>query len=247
MPLKILLNGAKGRMGQAIQDIASECDAEITAAIDIGDDPSSAAPACDVLIDFSIPQATPALAALACNHHKPLVIGTTGHSTDEHATIRKAAKTIPIVWSGNYSTGVNLLFYLAAKAARRLDSSYHPEIIELHHRFKKDAPSGTARTLIDTISEARGLCPDHERHGRAGLIGERPTDEIGIHAIRGGDIVGEHTVLFAGPGERVELTHRATDRTIFARGALRAAHWVAQSQPPSIHSMQDVLGLKGAV
>ena len=244
MPLKILLNGAKGRMGQAIHSVAAECDAQIAAAVDIKDDPAADAAACDVFIDFSVAQATPALAAIACEHRKPLVIGATGHSADEQAAIGKAAKIIPIVWSGNYATGVNLLFYLATQAARRLDASYHPEVIELHHQFKKDAPSGTARNLIDLISEARGLSPEQECHGRTGLVGERPTKQIGVHAVRGGDIVGDHTVLFAGPGERLELTHRASDRTIFARGALRAAHWVVQNQPPGIYSMQDVLGLK---
>jgi 4-hydroxy-tetrahydrodipicolinate reductase len=138
---------------------------------------------------------------------------------------------------------VNLLFYLTGKAAKTLPSEYEVEIVEMHHRFKKDAPSGTAARLAEIILENRGLGPDAIAHGRDGITGERPLKQVGVHALRGGDVVGDHTVMFAALGERVELTHKASDRAIFARGAVRAAHWVMQ-QTPGLYDMQDVLGLK---
>ena len=149
-----------------------------------------------------------------------------------------------MVRAGNFSTGVNLLFYLTEIAARVLDkdSDFDPEVIEMHHRLKKDAPSGTADRLLEILKESRKLQDENIVHGRSGMVGERPRQEIGSHALRGGDVVGDHTVMFAGMGERIELTHRATDRKIFAAGALRAAKW-AVSQPPGLYSMQDVLGL----
>ena len=149
-----------------------------------------------------------------------------------------------MVWAGNFSTGVNLLFYLTEIAARVLDTSsdFDPEVVEMHHRLKKDAPSGTADRLLEILKKSRKLNDEQIAHGRSGITGERPSEQIGSHALRGGDVVGDHTVYFAGIGERVELTHRATDRKIFAAGALRAAKWVA-AQPPGLFSMQDVLGL----
>ena len=149
-----------------------------------------------------------------------------------------------MVWAGNFSTGVNLLFYLTQQAAKVLDSGsdFDVEVIEMHHRLKKDAPSGTADRLLEILKSSRDLSDDQVAHGRNGMVGERPVSEIGSHALRGGDVVGDHTVMFAGIGERIELTHRATDRKIFAAGALRAAKWVC-GQSPSLYSMQDVLGL----
>ena len=175
-----------------------------------------------------------------------MVIGTTGHGPEEKLEIEAISSKIPIVWAGNFSTGVNLLFYLTEITSRVLDSSseFDPEVIEMHHRLKKDSPSGTADRLLEIIRESRQLTSVNVTHGRNGMIGERKCDEIGSHALRGGDVVGEHTVMFAGIGERIELTHRATDRVIFAAGALKAANWV-QSQNPGLYSMQDVLGLNG--
>jgi 4-hydroxy-tetrahydrodipicolinate reductase len=147
------------------------------------------------------------------------------------------------VWTGNFSVGVNLLFSLTQRAARILGADYDAEVIEMHHRFKKDAPSGTAARLLEIILQERHLTPAALRHGRKGLTGERSPGEVGIHAVRGGDVVGDHTVIFAGLGERVELVHKASDRAIFARGALRAAQWVV-AQRPGVYDMQDVLGLK---
>ena len=175
---------------------------------------------------------------------KPLVIGTTGHTPEEKETLRQIAQKIPIVWTSNYSTGVNTLFWLARKTAEILGPDFDIEIVEMHHRHKKDAPSGTADTLGRILAEVRGKQYEQiARHGRQGLVGERSCDEIGMHSLRGGDVVGDHTVIFASQGERVELTHKASSRETFANGALRAAQW-ALTQSPGLYSMQDVLGLK---
>jgi 4-hydroxy-tetrahydrodipicolinate reductase len=172
------------------------------------------------------------------------VIGTTGHSAAEQAQISGHKATIPIVWASNYSTGVNTLFWLARKTAETLGASFDIEIVEMHHRTKKDAPSGTAATLAKILTDARKLDAEQAlRHGREGIVGERTPSEIGVHAVRGGDVVGDHTVIFAADGERVELTHKASSRDTFANGALRAAQWAVR-QPPGLYDMQDVLGLK---
>ena len=210
----------------------------------MGDDPTDGLIRCDVVIDFSLREATLPLAQKCADAGKPMVIGTTGHDTSEKDEILKVTSGIPVVWAGNFSTGVNLLFYLTEQAARVLDSSsnFDAEVVEMHHKLKKDAPSGTADRLLEILKDSRGLSDENIAHGRSGLVGERPLDEIGSHALRGGDVVGDHTVYFAGIGERLELTHRATDRKIFAAGALRAAKWVI-GRSPGLYSMQDVLGL----
>ena len=243
MPLRILLNGAKGRMGQAIAGVAGEMDAVIHAATDAGDNPAAHLTGCDVVIDFSAHSATGKLLELVIAKKKPVVIGTTGHSPVEKKRLRALASKVPCVWAGNFSIGVNLLFALTRRAASVLGADYDAEVIEMHHRYKKDAPSGTAARLLEIILEERKLAADALRHGRSGITGERQATEIGVHALRGGDVVGDHTVLFAALGERVELTHKASDRAIFARGALHAAHWVVK-QKPGVYDMQDVLGLK---
>lgn len=244
MSLKILLSGAKGRMGKAIQSISSEHDCQICAPIDLGDNPEDGIADCDVVIDFSLRDATLALALLAQKHGKPMVIGTTGHDQEDRLSIEKLSESIPMVWAGNFSTGVNLLFFLTQQASKVLDSDsdFDPEVIEMHHRLKKDAPSGTADRLLEILKDSRKADDNDVSHGREGMPGERKKNEIGSHALRGGDIVGDHTVMFAGMGERIELTHRATDRVIFAVGALKAAKWVV-NQPAKLYSMQDVLGL----
>jgi len=241
-PLRILLNGAKGRMGQAIAAAAQSAGATVVG-IDQGDDAASHIAACDVVIDFSFHAATPALAALAARHGKALVIGTTGHTDAEKAAIRQAASGIPVVWAGNYSIGVNLLNALVRRAASVLSAGWDIELTEMHHRLKKDAPSGTAERLLEILREERKVAADQLRHGRSGLVGERTPTEIGVHALRGGDVVGDHTVLFATDGERLELTHKASSRTIFAQGALRAAAWVV-GKPAKVYGMDDVLGLR---
>ena len=244
MSLSILLCGAGGRMGRAITEISEDHDCTVTCPIDLGDDPSIGIKDCDVVIDFSLKSATLPLAKLSAEAGKPIIIGTTGHDAEERAKIEDFSQSIPMVRAGNFSTGVNLLFYLTEIAARLLDkdSDFDPEVIEMHHRLKKDAPSGTADRLLEILKKSRKLQDENVAHGRSGMVGERPRQEIGSHALRGGDVVGDHTVMFAGMGERIELTHRATDRKIFAAGALRAAKW-AVSQPPGLYSMQDVLGL----
>ncbi len=162
------------------------------------------------------------------------MVGTTGHSSEERALLEKAAKSLPIVFSPNFSVGVNALFWLTRKTAEMLGEDFDLEIVETHHRLKKDAPSGTAKKLAEILCEARKL--DYSKnvvHGREGLVGERPAAEIGVHSIRGGDVVGDHTVTFAGRGERLELTHKASSRETFAVGALRAAKWIAGRSPGS--------------
>ncbi len=240
---KILINGAKGRMGQALIAAAKELRLTVGAAIDAGDDVAAAVASRDVVVDFSSHHATRALLDAVIAQRKAIVIGTTGHSADDKATLLSLAARVPCVWAGNFSVGVNLLFALTRRAASVLGSDYDAEVIEMHHRFKKDAPSGTAERLLEIIREERGLAADSIRHGRHGITAERTPTEVGMHALRGGDVVGDHTVMFAALGERVELTHKASDRAIFARGALRAAQWVVD-QKPGVYDMQDVLGLK---
>lgn len=239
----ITLVGGRGRMGRTLSACAAELGLPVAAALDVGDDLPAGLRLGDVIIDFSFHSTTAEVLEQAVALQKPLVIGTTGHASEEKARLRQLATKIPCVWAGNYSVGVNLLFWLTQRATRVLSSGYDVEVVEMHHRFKKDAPSGTAARLLEIILEERKLTEDALRHGRAGITGERTATEVGIHALRGGDVVGDHTVLFAALGERLELTHKAGDRAIFARGALRAAQWVSR-QPAGLYDMQDVLGLK---
>ena len=241
--MKILLNGCKGRMGQAIIAAASGSDLDIAFKTDMGDNPSQYIKDCDAVIDFSFRDATPELAKLCAQNKKPLVIGTTGHTEDQRKEILKYTGDIAIVWAGNYSIGVNLLNYLTKIAAEILPDSYDIEIVEMHHRFKKDAPSGTAEKLLKIAQSVRGTRDDEVVFGRKGLVGERPQNEIGVHSLRGGSVVGDHTVIFAADGERVELTHKAADRKIFAEGVLKAVKWV-KDKPAGLYGMEDVLGLK---
>jgi 4-hydroxy-tetrahydrodipicolinate reductase len=192
-----------------------------------------------VVIDFSHPDAIGNVCAAASRHKRPLVIGTTGHSAEQRAEIARCALSVAVVLSSNFSIGVNALFWLTRKAGEMLGPDFDLEIVEMHHRLKKDAPSGTALTLSEILQAQRELAPTYGRHGQ---VGERKANEIGIHSVRGGDVVGDHTVIFAGAGERVELTHRATSRQTFAAGALRAARWVV-GRAPGLYSMEDVLGL----
>jgi 4-hydroxy-tetrahydrodipicolinate reductase len=239
--LRIALIGAKGRMGQTIAELAGrEPNMEIVAQCDLGDELEPAMKNCDVVIDFSQADATEQICGSVLAQGRPLVIGTTGQSAGQRAIIENAARTVPIVLASNFSVGVNTLFWLTGKAAELLGPQFDLEILETHHRMKKDAPSGTAKTLAEVLQKARKT--EKRRYGREGNVGERDSSEIGIHSIRGGDVVGDHTVVFAGPGERLELTHRASNRDTFAKGALRAARWVI-GQPAGHYSMQDVLGL----
>jgi len=225
-PVRVLLIGAAGRMGKTVRDLAaSDPNIGTIAECDLGDPIEGGMKNCDVAIDFSHADAIDEICRAALHDHKPLVIGTTGHSQEQRRMIDDAAKSLPIVLASNFSVGVNVLFFLTRKAAELLGQDFHPEIIETHHKMKKDAPSGTAKTLAGVLKTAQQI-----------------EGEIPIQSIRKSDVVGEHTVIFSGPGERLELTHRAASREIFARGALRAAKWI-MGKPPGLYSMQDVLGI----
>lgn len=223
-------------MGQAIASAARN--ESIVRKIDVGD--KIVLSGADVVIDFSQPAATEAICREAVKTGAAIVMGTTGHSAKQRRAIETAAQQVPIVFASNFSVGVNALFWLTERAAGLLGEGFDVEIVEAHHRLKKDAPSGTAKTLAGILQRARKL--KLLRFGREGIVGERATNEIGIHSIRGGDTVGDHTIIFAGNGERLELTHRAASRETFARGALRAARWIA-SKPAGLYDMRDVLGL----
>jgi 4-hydroxy-tetrahydrodipicolinate reductase len=225
-PVRVLLIGAAGRMGRTIVDLAeADPNIQIVAECDLGDSIEAAAQNCDVAIDFSHADAIDEICWAVLQHGKSLVIGTTGHSQEQRRTIEKTAESLPIVFASNFSVGVNVLFWLTSKAAELLGGDFNPEVIETHHKMKKDAPSGTAKTLAEVLKTSQKI-----------------QNEIPIQSIREGEVVGEHTVIFTGPGERLELTHRAASREIFTRGALRAAKWI-MGKPPGLYTMQDVLGL----
>ena len=248
MPIKLVISGIAGRMGSRIASLAL-ADSVFTVAgaleasghpalgqdagavlggkslgVRVSDDAAAALRTGDVLIEFTQPQPTLEHLRLARSAKKSVVIGTTGFSDQERAAIADAAKEIPIVFSPNMSVGVNLLFELAQIAAQRLGLSYDVEVVEAHHKHKKDAPSGTAKRLVEALA-----------HGR-----KQPVENIPVHAIRAGDIIGDHTVVLAGPSERLELTHRAQSRDVFAQGALKAAQFVV-AQPPGLYDMSHVL------
>lgn len=244
--LSLLITGKSGRMGQAlVQAAAANPGVNVTATHDLGEDLDAAVQKADCIIDFTVHSFTSEVVKAALSHRTRLVIGTTGHTDAERALIAEASQSIPIVHASNFSVGVNTLFWLTRHAARILDQErFNIEVIEMHHRHKIDAPSGTARTLLEILNQETGTSYATDvTHGRVGNIGPRPQREIGMHTLRGGDVVGDHTVLFAADGERVELTHKASSRLTFAAGAVHAALWLSQ-QPPGLYDMQDVLGLK---
>lgn len=222
--VRVCLIGAKGRMGRTILELArNDAKIEIVAQSDLGDSIDEAFKDCEVAIDFSNASSIEEVCRAALKSRKALVIGTTGHSADQRQLIENTAKLLPIVFASNFSVGVNALFALTRRAAEILGSEFKPQIVETHHTKKKDAPSGTAKTLGE-------------------ILREQLNTEIPIESIRAGDVVGEHTVMFVGPSERLELTHHAGSREIFASGALRAAQWVV-GQSAGLYSMQDVLGI----
>ena len=239
--MKIAILGAAGRMGRKIFELAEGSELEVVSRVDIADgfDREWSAEA-EGVIDFSFHTAVAPAVEKAASQGLPYVIGTTGLTAEEQARVDAAAKRIPIVQSGNYSLGVNLMLELVRKAATVLGPEYDVEITEMHHRHKKDAPSGTALMLAKAAAAGRGR-PDDFIFGRHGDIGERPSGEIAVHALRGGSVVGDHTVMFAGDLERVELTHKAQDRAAFAAGALKAIAW-AKGRAPGIYTMRNVLG-----
>ena len=195
-----------------------------------------------VLVDFTSPQASLATARAAAGSGNPVVIGTTGFTPEQRAELEELAEHSPLFWSPNMSVGVNVMLRLLPELARMLGEDYDMDIVELHHNAKKDAPSGTALRLGEALAGARGwTLPESACYHREGLVGARPRKEIGIQTVRGGDIVGVHTVYFMGAGERLEFTHQAHSRENFAQGALRAARWLAGQKPGRLYDMQDVL------
>jgi len=265
--IKIAIFGAGGRMGQALircarrlNDLkvvaaieADQCpllgkDAGIVAGtMDIGvlisDDVRKGADKADVLIDFSFPSSSAKHALLAAEIKKPIVFGTTGLNNNEKESLKKASARTAVLWSPNMSLGVNILDTIIGQIAKKL-ANYDIEIIETHHSHKTDAPSGTALRLAETAASARGVSLDHVAvYGRKGNVGERKPGQIGVLSVRAGDVVGDHTVIFATEGERLEITHRASSRDCFALGALRAAQWIIK-RPPGFYDMRDVLGAK---
>ena len=265
--MRLVVVGAAGRMGQAlIRAVAAMEGVTLAGAIEregapalgqdagrlagldalgveISDDPLPVFAKADGVLDFTTPAATVAFAAIAAQARIVHVIGTTGLSDDDAVKIRAAARHAVIVRSGNMSLGVNLLAALVARAAKALSEDFDIEIVEMHHRHKVDAPSGTALLLGEAAAAARGI-PLAERsvRSRDGHTGPRPTGDIGFATLRGGSVVGDHTVILAGEGERIELSHRAQDRSIFSRGAVKAALW-GRGKKPGVYSMADVLGL----
>jgi len=265
--IKIAVCGAAGRMGQHIIESAREAGCTVSGALErpghgmigqdagvvagcgalgvaISDDLNIVVAGCDVLIDFTTPKVSLKNLEVCALKKKAIVIGSTGFTPEEKALAAELAKDIPCVIAPNMSVGVNVCFKALKDIAKTLGDDFDVEIVELHHRLKKDAPSGTAVRMGEVVAEALGR--DYNkvaRCSREGIIGERTNEEIGMQTVRGGDIIGEHTVYFIGMGERIELTHRAMTREMFSRGSVRAARWVV-SQKPGVYDMQDVLGLK---
>lgn len=266
-PIRTVITGVSGRMGASLVRLVRDTPEFVlhggtdkpgsaSISLDVGlaahlaplevstvDSLSAALNRANVVIDFTTPEASVQHARECADAGVALVVGSTGFSADAKLHLADAAKVIPIVMAPNMSVGVNLVIEIAAQLAKRLGEDFDVEIVETHHRMKKDAPSGTAMRLADELAKALGRDSDDICTSRVGLIGERPRKEIGVSTVRGGDVVGEHTVFFFGDGERVELTHRATSREQFARGALRAAKWVV-GKKPGLYDMTHVLGAK---
>ena len=265
--IRYAIVGSSGRMGRTlIEAVLNAEDAELSAALDLPGSPSigkdageligapcgvkvssdldEALAKSDCLIDFSRPEGTLVHLAACVRHKVSLVIGTTGFTAEQKAQIETASKSISIVFAPNMAVGVNAVFKLLDVAARILNEGYDIEVIEAHHRHKVDAPSGTALRMGEIVASAVGRSLDEcAVYGREGHTGERPATQIGFATVRGGDIVGDHTVMFAADGERVEITHKASSRMSFARGAVRAAQWLP-TQKAGLYDMQDVLNLR---
>lgn len=266
--VRIAVTGAAGRMGRMlVSAIDGRDDCRLGAAVEragspavgveagtlvgtealgvtVGDDLAAALADVDVVIDFTTPEASCAHAAAAAAAGRAIVIGTTGLTAEQQAQLDAAAREVPVVWAPNFSVGVNLTLRLLAQAAEVLGDDADVEIVEMHHRHKVDAPSGTALRMGEVLAATLGRDLDAVAdHGRSGRTGARTRDRIGFHALRGGDVVGDHTVVFAADGERLEITHRASDRATFAAGAVRAAVWAA-GRPAGRYDMDDVLGLR---
>jgi 4-hydroxy-tetrahydrodipicolinate reductase len=259
---RVLVLGPSGRMGRALLDAsAGRDDVKVTAAVDrdgaaivgsqvlpgitAGSDLAAGLGTCDVYIDFTSPDATRSAAQAAAHKCVAAVIGTTGLGADHEQAIAELARVAPVVVAANFSLGVNLVLGLVRQAAKILGPEWDAEVVETHHRAKRDAPSGTALAIARAIAAGHGVDYDSvKRHTRDGDVGARPRGEIGVATVRGGDVIGEHVAYFFGAAERIEIAHRATSRMIFATGALRAAAWVV-GKPPGRYDMLDVLGFAG--
>lgn len=240
---RIGIIGSEGAMGQALAGVIDTSDHEWAGGIDRGGDPASLADASDVLVDFSSPQALDANLHAAIGAGIPLVIGTTGLEERHHGAIDDAARAVAVLQTGNTSLGVTLLAHLVREAAERLGPDWDIEILEMHHRRKVDAPSGTALLLGEAAAAGRGITlDDHAVRGRDGCTGAREEGTIGFAALRGGTVAGEHSVILAGNEERITLSHSAENRSIFARGAVRAAEWMI-GRDPGRYTMDQVLGI----
>jgi 4-hydroxy-tetrahydrodipicolinate reductase len=235
--------GIKGRMGQALLKAVAEAGHEVSGGVDQGEQPGPLATRCDVMIDFSAPDALSANLASARVAGIPLLIGTTALNDDHHRMIDEASKVLPVLQTGNTSLGVTLLAHLVRDAAKSLGPDWDIEIVEMHHRDKVDAPSGTAKLLGEAAAQGRGIAlADNTESGRDGMTGAREKGAIGFAALRGGTVAGDHSVILAGNQERITLSHNAEDRMIFARGAVKAALWLIGKEPGR-YTMNDVLGL----
>jgi 4-hydroxy-tetrahydrodipicolinate reductase len=263
MSVRVCVLGPSGRMGCAVIAAAADrTDVRVSAAVDrqsalvigtevatgvrAGSDFAAGFAAADVYVDFTSPDGTRAAAQAALARKTAAVIGTTGLGEEHERAVAELAKVAPVVVAANFSLGVNLVLGLVKQAARVLGPEWDAEVVELHHKAKRDAPSGTALAIARAIADGHGALYDKvKRHTRDGDVGARPRGEIGVASVRGGDVIGEHTAYFFGAAERIEIAHRATSRTIFAAGALRAAAWVA-GKPPGRYDMLDVLGFAGS-
>ena len=243
--MKVAILGAAGRMGHMLCDLVDRSEElELVAKCDVREEYPRTWPAeTEAVIDFTFHAAVPENITKAAEDGVVYILGTTGLTDEEQAVVDAAAKKIPVVQSGNFSLGINLLLGLVRKASEILGVEYDCEVVEMHHRHKKDAPSGTALMLAKAAADGRGQnFDDVSVFGREGIVGERPQGEIAVHALRGGSVIGDHTVMFAGDVERVELVHKAQSREAFAAGALRAALWAAD-KAPGLYNMRDVLDI----
>lgn len=242
--MRLLITGAKGKMGVTLLENADN-DKEVESAlgIDLGDSLLDALENSNCVIDFSHHGFTKELMAGLVKYKKPLVMGTTGHTNEELEIIKNASKEIAIIHAPNFSVGVNVLFWLTQKTTEIVGNDFDVEITEMHHNMKIDAPSGTAKRLGEVVTKAKELSYEKDvMHGRFGNIGARKKNEVGMHTLRGGDVIGDHSVIYAAGGEMITLSHRATNRNVFSLGAIRASKWLL-NQSPGFYSMKDVLGL----
>lgn len=258
MTTDVIIMGASGRMGATLASLARQDEQLNLVAVcerpghtdgleyldcEVGDDLSELLPQFPgaVIVDFTAPEASVKMAEIAAEHGNGAVIGTTGLDAAQQQAVAALAEKNPLFWAPNMSVGVNVLLKLMPMLVQALGSDYDMEVSEIHHKMKKDAPSGTALKLAQCLAEARGWDYDEvKQHCRDGIIGERPKEEVGVQTLRGGDVVGDHTMYFFGPGERIEVTHRAHSRETFASGALRAAKWLSSQKPGKLYNMADI-------